>query len=204
MAQRKYLLAFFDGRASPSGGSTGDGTELTGNSSGYGSPQRLHRGLRDLIGAVLGRAGLARRHHVGFEQSALQVHMVVSQRLVLESQHLQNQSDTCSDTVDTTPQSIRKCNSHPFRSRNNISVGLECQMGLKFLTTVTAVIGKRHTQILSYSLNIQQLTCSVTRFAVSRSWSPSGRTSGSTIGTRPFYNTQNPSVHHRRFTQLCC
>jgi len=33
-------------------------------------------------------------------------------------------------------------------------------------------------------------TCSVTLWLVSRSWSPSGRISGSTIGTRPFCHKQ--------------
>ena len=73
----------------------------TGHSGRNGPPQRLHRRLGNLLGRVLGGAALSGRHHVGLEKRPLQVHVVVSQRLVLERQHLQgnNQSMTTSLVV---------------------------------------------------------------------------------------------------------
>ena len=55
--------------------------------------------------------------------------------------------------------------------------------------------------------NITVLTCSVTFCAVSKSCSPSGSTSGSTMGTRPFwrhkiYNQKLTTTNHKQICQI--
>lgn len=61
-------------------------------SRGHCAPQGGDGCHGDLLGAVLLGAGVSRGDHVGFEQRALQVDVVVRQRLVDGRQHLS--SDT--------------------------------------------------------------------------------------------------------------
>lgn len=62
---------------------------LTGNRGGDGAPQSGHCGHADLLRGVLLSAGVSSSDHVGLQQSALQVHVVVRQSLVHSSQNLQ-------------------------------------------------------------------------------------------------------------------
>lgn len=61
---------------------------LTRYSRGDSAPQSGHCGHGDLLRGELLSAGVSSSHHVGLQQSALQVHMVVRQSLVHSSQNL--------------------------------------------------------------------------------------------------------------------
>lgn len=61
---------------------------LTRYSSRDGAPQSSHCGHGNLLRGELLWAGVSSSDHVGLQQSALQVHMVVRQSLVHSSQNL--------------------------------------------------------------------------------------------------------------------
>lgn len=61
---------------------------LTWHGGGHGAPQGGHSCQGDLLRGVLFGAGVSGGHHVGFEQRALQVDVVVGKRLVDGRQHL--------------------------------------------------------------------------------------------------------------------
>ena len=69
------------------------GDSLTRNSRRNGAGQCSNGGNGNLLVGVLFAAGLACCHHVGLQQRAFQVDVVVSQCLVLERQHLHNKSN---------------------------------------------------------------------------------------------------------------
>lgn len=62
---------------------------LTGHSSRDGAPQGRHSSHGNLLRCVLFGAGVSSCHHVGLQQGALQVHMVVRQSLVHSSKNLE-------------------------------------------------------------------------------------------------------------------
>lgn len=62
---------------------------LTGHSSGDGAPQGRHSRHGNFLRCVLLGAGVSSCHHVGLQQGAFQVHMVVRQSLVHSSKNLQ-------------------------------------------------------------------------------------------------------------------
>ena len=73
---------------SPSGGGGGGGMTCNGR---WNSATQGGDGCHGyLLRAVLGGAGMSGGDHVGFEQGALQVHMVVRHGLVDAGQHLEN------------------------------------------------------------------------------------------------------------------
>lgn len=57
-------------------------TTLTRHSGGHGAPQSGHCGHGNLLRGELLSAGVSSSHHVGLQQSTLQVHMMVRQSLV--------------------------------------------------------------------------------------------------------------------------
>lgn len=61
---------------------------LTRHSRRDGAPQSGHCGHGNLLRCVLLGAGVSSCHHVGLQQGALQVHVVVRQSLVHSSQNL--------------------------------------------------------------------------------------------------------------------
>lgn len=61
---------------------------LTWHSGGHGAAQGGDSCHGDLLRAVLFGAGVSSGHHVGFEQCALQIDVVVRQRLVDSCQYL--------------------------------------------------------------------------------------------------------------------
>lgn len=61
---------------------------LTRYSSGDGAPQCSHCGHGNLLRGELLSAGVSSSHHVGLQQSALQVHMMIRQSLVHCCQNL--------------------------------------------------------------------------------------------------------------------
>lgn len=66
---------------------------LTWHSRGYSATQGSHSCHGDLLSSVLFGAGVSSSHHVGLEQCAFQINMVVRQSLVYSCQHLQQQKE---------------------------------------------------------------------------------------------------------------
>lgn len=63
---------------------------LTWHRSGDGAPKSGHGGHANLLRGELLSAGVSGSDHVGLQQSALQVHMVIGQSLVHSSQNLKH------------------------------------------------------------------------------------------------------------------
>ncbi len=118
---------------------------LTRYSSWHGASESSNCCHGNLLRGVLLGTGVSSGDHVWFEQSSLQIHMVVRESLV--------------------------------HSRQDLWMQFVGNYFWWIIWLCSAFIG--------YSG--KKLTFSVAYWHRCRSWSPSGRISGSTIGTRPFY-----------------
>ena len=90
-----------------------DFSQLTSNSSGNSSVEGSYGRGGDILWRVFRRARLTSSHHVGLQQSPLQINIVVGQCLVLEGQHLQDlQHNKCVTKLnkhDKPPITYLKC-----------------------------------------------------------------------------------------------